>query len=105
MSASSSTTSRAGRAAAADSGADGMGCVANAADERALEAGFAVASAERLRRAAKSQPRALEQHDRGAKLIDVGKEMRGEEQRASLGAQALQHVFYRLPRGRVKASH
>ena len=40
-----------------------------------------------------------------AQLLDVGEHMRGEEQRAALGAQAAQHRFHRDARRGVKAAH
>src|SRR5207237_9959659 len=103
VSASASTTGSPGGAGV--SGAAGMGLLTDASHEGALQAFLAIACAKRLRRAAKTQPRALEHRDRRAQLVDVGQYVGREEQRATLRAQALQHRFHRYPCGRVKAAH
>src|SRR5258706_13674261 len=101
MSASSSTTRSRGRASGADWGL----VVTDASHEGAFETLLPVTRAERLRRAAKAKLCVVEHRDRGAKLVDIGQDMRSEEQGAALRAQALQHRFHRHPRARVKAAH
>src|SRR5438105_5087421 len=103
MSASSSTTRSPGRVGV--SGAAAMWLLTDASHESALQAFLAITRAKRLRRAAKTQSRALEHRNRRAELVDVGQYVGSEEQRAALRAQALQHRFHRYPCRRVKAAH
>src|SRR5262245_27514511 len=101
ISGSSSTTS----SASLDSGADSGLLVTDAPQERGLEARLAGALAQRGGRAAKAQRAALEHRDARAQFLDVGEDVRGEEQRAPLGVQAAQQRLDGDARRRVEPAH